>query len=148
MPRLATPALTVDIVVELRDRPGSPIVLIQRKHPPYGWAFPGGFVDLGESVEHAAVREACEETSLQVTLTALLGCYSDPSRDPRGHTASLVYVAQASGMPQAQDDAADIRIFNPEEIPPALAFDHARILRDYLVYRREGRLPAPRPPVP
>ena len=87
MPTPKTPSLTTDIIIELRDRADVPIVLIRRKHPPHGWALPGGFVDVGESLEHAAVREAEEETALRVTLKVLLGCYSDPSRDPRGHTA-------------------------------------------------------------
>ena len=143
MPTPKTPALTVDIIIELIDRPGMPIVLIERKNPPFGWALPGGFVDRGESVEHAAVREAREETALDVTLKVLLGCYSDPSRDLRLHTASVVYIAQASGLPKAQDDAAAVGVFNPETLPAELAFDHARILRDYLSYRREGKLPVP-----
>jgi 8-oxo-dGTP diphosphatase len=96
----------VDIVIELLDRPGRPIALIRRKNPPHGWALPGGFVDVGERVEAAAIREAWEETRLDVTLTTLLGCYSDPRRDARGHTASLVYVAEACGRPEACDDAA------------------------------------------
>ena len=87
MPAPATPALTTDIIIELTDRPGRPIVLIERRYPPHGWALPGGFVDVGEAVEHAAVREALEETALGVRLTALLGVYSDPARDPRRHTA-------------------------------------------------------------
>jgi 8-oxo-dGTP diphosphatase len=138
-----TPALTVDIIIELKDRPGHPVVLIERKNPPHGWALPGGFVDVGESVEHAAVREAEEETALAVTLKTLLGCYSDPARDPRNHTASVVYVAEASGIPRAQDDAAGVGVFTPDAWPSSLAFDHARILHDYLVYRQEGKLPTP-----
>lgn len=143
MPAPKTPSLTTDIIIELSDRPDVPIVLIRRKHPPHGWALPGGFVDVGESLEHAAVREAEEETALRVTLKVLLGCYSDPSRDPRGHTASAVYIAEAVGEPQAQDDAAGVAVFSPEALPSPLAFDHARILRDYLVWRRQGRLPTP-----
>lgn len=142
MPAPATPALTVDIIIELTDRPGRPIVLIERRHAPHGWAIPGGFVDVGERVEHAAVREAQEETSLDVRLVALLGVYSDPARDPRSHTASVVYVAEAQGAPQAQDDAKAVGVFNPAEIPSTLAFDHARILRDYRRYRETGEFPA------
>ena len=93
MPRPETPLLTVDIIIEMNDRDERPIVLIERKHPPHGWAIPGGFVDVGESVEDAARREALEETGLAVRLETLLGCYSNPARDPRGHTASVVYIA-------------------------------------------------------
>ena len=143
MPAPKTPSLTTDIIIELRDRPDVPIVLIRRKYPPHGWALPGGFVDVGESLEHAAVREAEEETALRVTLKVLLGCYSDPSRDPRGHTASAVYVAEAVGEPRAQDDAAGVAVFSPEALPSPLAYDHVRILRDYLIWRRQGRLPTP-----
>jgi 8-oxo-dGTP diphosphatase len=146
MPAPKTPALTVDIIIELKDRPDVPIVLIRRKNPPHGWALPGGFVDVGEAVEHAAVREAEEETALRVTLKMLLGCYSDPARDPRGHTASVVYVAEAEGEPRAQDDAAGVAIFSPEALPDPLVFDHARILRDYLAWRQRGVVPSPENP--
>ena len=146
MPAPKTPALTTDIIIELRDRPDVPIVLIRRKNPPHGWALPGGFVDVGESAEQAAVREAEEETALQVRLKVLLGCYSDPARDPRGHTASVVYVAEAEGEPRAQDDAAGVAVFNPEALPSSFAFDHARILRDYLIWREQGSLPRPEIP--
>ena len=143
MQRPITPLLTVDIIIELTDRPHRPIVLIQRKYPPPGWALPGGFVDMGESLEQAAVREAREETSLHVHLTALLGCYSDPSRDTRGHTASVVYMAAAEGIPRAQDDAAALEVFSPQDLPPHLAFDHGQILRDYLQFRLHGKYPLP-----
>lgn len=143
MQRPVTPLLTVDIIIELTDCPERPIVLIQRKHPPLGWALPGGFVDVGESVEQAALREAVEETALRVRLLALLGCYSDPRRDPRGHTASVVYVAAAEGQPRAQDDAASLDVFSPRALPRPLAFDHGRILRDYLRYREQGTCPLP-----
>jgi 8-oxo-dGTP diphosphatase len=139
MPRPVTPAIAVDIIIELTDRPGRPIVLIERRYEPFGWALPGGFVDVGERLEDAAVREAREETSLEVKLLTLLGCYSDPARDPRGHTVSPVYVAEASGEPRAMDDARNLDIFAPEQLPP-LAFDHELILGDYREYRATGRL--------
>lgn len=140
-PPPVTPPLTVDVVIELVDCPERPIVLIRRRNPPPGWALPGGFVDVGETVEQAAVREAREETGLAVRLSALLGVYSDPARDPRGHTVSVVYVAQARGEPLGQDDAAEARPFTLEQLPKELAFDHARILADYAVWRRTGRPP-------
>lgn len=140
----ATPALTTDIVIELIDRPDRPIVLIERRFPPHGWALPGGFVDVGEPVERAAVREALEETALVVTLQALLGVYSDPARDPRRHTASAVYIAHAQGVPRAQDDAKNVAVFSLDSLPSVLCFDHARILADYRDYRETGRVPAPR----
>ncbi len=125
-----TPLLTVDVIIELVDRPGRPIVLIERRNPPPGWALPGGFVDVGETVEQAAVREAREETGLDVQLTGLLGCYSDPGRDPRGHTVSIVFTAVAQASPSAGDDAQAVGVFNISNLPP-LAFDHAEILRDF-----------------
>lgn len=146
MPLPVTPALTADIIIELADRPNRPIVLIERQNPPYGWAIPGGFVDIGEAVEAAARREAREETALEVRLLALLGVYSDPRRDARGHTASVVYVAEARGAPRAQDDARNLAVFSPDRLPETLAFDHARILADYRVYRASGKFPSPDAP--
>ena len=107
------------------------IVLIKRKNPPFGWALPGGFVDYGESLESAAKREAEEETSLKVELLYQLGAYSDPSRDPRHHTISVVFVGRATGMPKAADDAIDVGIFDRHSLPILMAFDHKEILRDY-----------------
>jgi 8-oxo-dGTP diphosphatase len=134
--RPATPALTVDVVIELVDRSTRPVVLIERRHPPHGCALPGGFVDIGETVEAAARREALEETGLDVELVSLLGVYSDPARDPRGHTVSVVYIGHARGEPCAGDDAGAVRIIDPQA-PPPLAFDHARILSDYLRWRSQ-----------
>lgn len=142
MPRPQTPALAADAIIELVDLPGRPIVLIERKNPPPGWAIPGGFVDIGESVPDAAVREAREETSMEVNLQCLLGVYSDPARDPRGHTVSMIYIGQAHGEPIAADDAASVGIFDPAAINVPLAFDHETILRDYLRFRNSGKLPA------
>jgi len=139
MPRPRTPELSVDLVIELTDRPGRPIVIIRRApgHPPSGHALPGGFVDIGETVEDAARREAREETGLAVKLEALLGVYSDPARDPRGHTVTIAWVATASGEPVAGDDAAGVIVTDPERAPNLL-FDHDRILADYIARRRVG----------
>lgn len=140
--RPVTPLIAADAIIELVDRPGRPIVLIQRKNPPYGWAIPGGFVDVGESLETAAVREAREEVCLAIELVTLLGCYSDPTRDARGHTVSAVYVAQAHGEPEAADDAAALGVFAIDALPQPLAFDHGAILAHYLHYRQTGERPA------
>jgi 8-oxo-dGTP diphosphatase len=140
MPRPETPALAADIIIELTDFPERPIVLIERAFPPYGWAIPGGFVDLGEMIEVAAIREAKEEISLDIKLIALLGLYSDPSRDNRGHTVTACYVAEASGMPIAADDAKNCKIFNISNLPELLAFDHAKVLADYLNFRKTGQV--------
>ncbi len=126
--RYRNPFPTVDIIIELKELG---IVLIKRKNPPPGWALPGGFVDYGESLESAAIREAKEETSLDVELKYQLGAYSDPERDPRHHTVTVVFVARASGDPEAADDAKDVCVFNSNSLPDNLAFDHGKILQDY-----------------
>lgn len=144
MPRPITPLIAVDTIIELTDHPGRSIVLIERRNPPYGWAIPGGFVDVGECVEHAAVREAREETSLAVELVTLLGLYSDPTRDPRSHTVSAVYVARAQGKPSADDDARAVGIFDLDALPQPLAFDHALILADYRYWYETGMVVAVR----
>lgn len=136
MSKPITPLLTVDIVIALHNQS---IVLIKRRNPPYGWALPGGFVDVGETLEQAAIREAREETGLTVTLEALLGCYSAPERDPRGHTVSAVYAASASGTPEAADDAIELALFLLDKLPETLAFDHRQILADYTCYRASGQ---------
>jgi len=135
------PAPTVDLIIELRHRPHRPIVLIERHNAPLGWALPGGFVDYGESVETAAMREAKEETDLKVTLVEQFAVYSAPDRDPRKHTLSVTFLATATTDPTAGDDAKAVKIFEPWAIPPNLCFDHDRILRDYLQYRYYGQRP-------
>lgn len=139
MPAPVTPRLAVDAIIALADRPGRPIVLIERRYPPPGYALPGGFVDVGETLEMAAVREAREETCLDIRLISLLGCYSNPARDARGHTVSAVYIAEAYGDPAAADDARAILICDPEDRRLTLAFDHRLILDDYLDYLRTGQ---------
>jgi 8-oxo-dGTP diphosphatase len=136
--RPETPLLAVDIIIEPEQTPGR-ILLIERLNPPYGHALPGGFVDIGETLEQAAVREALEETSMAVTLKVLLGCYSDPERDPRGHTVSAVYIATGRGEPEARDDARTVQLIDPQHPPQPLAFDHALILQDYLHYLETGQ---------
>ena len=132
--RHRNPVPTVDIIIECQDQG---LVLIERANPPPGWALPGGFVDYGESLEAAAIREAREETGLTVTLLGQLHTYSDPRRDPRQHTITTVYVAQGFGVPQAASDARRLAIFAPEQLPPVLAFDHGVILAEYLKNRRK-----------
>jgi ADP-ribose pyrophosphatase YjhB (NUDIX family) len=122
------PLPTVDIIIETRD---GGVVLVKRKNPPAGWALPGGFVDYGESLEAAAVREAKEETSLDVELVRQFGAYSDPARDLRRHTITVVFIGRAMGKPLAGDDASEVGVFSRENLPEDLAFDHGRILRDY-----------------
>lgn len=125
------PIPTVDIIIEIRGG----IVLIKRKNPPFGWALPGGFVDYGESLEESAIREAKEETSLDIKLIRQFHTYSDPKRDERFHTISTVYIAKAEGDPRAADDAKEIGIFTKDNLPSPLAFDHERILDDYFKKR-------------
>jgi 8-oxo-dGTP diphosphatase len=139
MAEYRNPKPTVDVIIELPD---DRIVLIERQNPPHGWALPGGFVDEGEPLWRAAVREAAEETGLEVTLTAQLHTYSAPDRDPRQHTISTVFVGRAEGTPRAGDDAAKVMTCTRGDWP-RLAFDHDQILADYQVYRKTGRRPAP-----
>jgi 8-oxo-dGTP diphosphatase len=137
------PKPTVDLVIELADAPGQ-IVFIVRKNAPRGLALPGGFVDEGEWVADAAVREAKEETGLDVELVELFHVYSDPARDSRQHTVSIVFVARASGRPVGGDDAADCIVCAPDAVPQPLVFDHATIVADYLAYKQHGVRPPPR----
>jgi len=125
------PVPTVDIIIEV----GTKIVLIKRKNPPYGWALPGGFVDYGESYETAAAREAEEETGIIVQNLTQFRTYSDPDRDPRQHTASTIFIAQADTEPVAGDDAAEAELFTEENLPD-LAFDHGKIVADYFAAKR------------
>lgn len=135
------PAPTVDIIIELIDRPGRPIVLIERKNEPFGWAIPGGFVDYGESIETAAIREAKEEVSLKVELVEQFYVYSDPTRDPRQHTLAIAFIATAKGNPVAADDAKTLGIFNQWDMPQNLCFDHDQIMQDYWNYRNYNLKP-------
>lgn len=127
------PSLTVDIIIRMGDP--EHVVLVKRNNPPHGWALPGGFVDAGETVEHAAVREALEETQLQVTLDRQFHVYSDPLRDPRQHTVSVVFLGTAEGTPVGADDAAEAATFARQSLPSPLVFDHGRILEDYFTQR-------------
>jgi len=133
------PVPTADILIEVKGTNG--IVLVKRKNPPYGWAIPGGYVDYGEALEQTAVREAKEETGLEVTLMTQFHTYSDPNRDPRHHTITTVFIASAHGEPHGGDDAAEARVFTEDSLPSPLAFDHAQILRDYFEWKRSGKLP-------
>jgi len=130
------PFPTVDIIIECETPERKKgVVLIFRKKEPRMWAIPGGFVDYGESLEDAAVREAFEETSLKVDLIRQFHSYSDPKRDSRQHNISVVFIAKAKGIPQAADDAEKAGIFTADNLPDELAFDHAAILDDYFKKR-------------
>jgi ADP-ribose pyrophosphatase YjhB (NUDIX family) len=122
------PIPTVDIIIEIESKG---IILIKRKNPPYGWAIPGGFVDYGESLEEAVLREAKEETNLDVERLRQFHTYSDPQRDPRHHSISTVYVGKGKGKPRAKDDAIEIGIFTESSLPREIAFDHRAVLSDY-----------------
>lgn len=127
-----TPLLCTDLIIEVG---AGLVVLVERKNDPQGWALPGGFVDVGETVEEAALREAWEETGLQVELVRQFHVYSDPKRDTRGHTASVVWVGRARGKPKAGSDAAGIGLYHSMNLPENIAFDHREILRDYFQER-------------
>ena len=133
------PRPTVDVIIQVDDC----IVLIRRRNPPLGWALPGGFVDEGEKVENAAIREAKEETEMDVVLDELLYVYSDPARDRRFHTLSIVFTAHAQGVPVGADDAAEAKLFSLNDLPNDLAFDHGQILSDYVHFIRTGQRPTP-----
>jgi len=127
------PLITVDIIIETGD---AGIILIKRKNAPIGWALPGGFVDYGESLEDAATREALEETSLNIEILSQFHTYSDPSRDPRHHTITTVYIAKASGIPKAADDATETGVFCPNNLPHNIVFDHRQIIEDYYGWKK------------
>jgi 8-oxo-dGTP diphosphatase len=133
------PSPTADVIIAVGER----VVLVERRYEPKGWALPGGFIELGETAAAAALREAEEETGLVPTLTELFHVYSDPGRDPRRHTLSVVYLGIATGEPRGGDDAEHAALFAESALPSPLAFDHARILDDYFTYRRTGRRPVP-----
>lgn len=126
------PKLTIDIIINLESK----IILIKRKNPPYGWALPGGFVDYGETVENAAIREAKEETSLDLKNLKQFQVYSEPTRDPRGHNISVVFTAEGTGEPKAADDAKEIGLFDQNNLPKEIAFDHKKIITDYFKNNR------------
>ncbi len=134
------PLPTVDIIIELA---GGAIVLIERKNPPHGWALPGGFVDYGESLEAAAVREAKEETCLDVVLLDQFYTYSNPRRDARHHTISTVFIAKADGVPTGADDANTAAAFRENGVPAPMVFDHGQIVADYFDFKRTGQRPPP-----
>jgi 8-oxo-dGTP diphosphatase len=137
MAPIKTPLLTVDIIIRYQEG----IVLIERKNPPYGWALPGGFVEVGESLEDAAIREAKEETSLDIHLIEQFHAYSDPRRDPRFHTASVIFLADGHGIMGGKDDAKRADIFSEGFLPSAIAFDHSKIITDYFNYKKSGIRP-------
>lgn len=137
------PTPTVDVLIELDGRPGT-LVLIRRGNEPVGWALPGGFVDEGEWLADAAVREAKEETGLDVSLTELFHCYSDPARDRRQHTVSTVFCGTARGEPAGADDAAEAMVAGEDSLPSPIVFDHATVIADYFAWRRTGQRPPPR----
>ena len=140
------PKPTVDLLIyRTLQNTTMEIVLIKRKNPPVGWALPGGFVDEGESVEHAAKREALEETGMNVTLKELLYVYSKPTRDIRQHNISVVFTAESidDRTPKGMDDASDAQWFSLEHLPAPLVFDHEQIINDFITLNNTGLRPNP-----
>jgi 8-oxo-dGTP diphosphatase len=134
---IKTPLLTVDIIIRYQKS----IVLIERKNPPYGWALPGGFVEVGESLEDAAIREAKEETSLDIRLIEQFHAYSDPRRDPRFHAVTVVFLADGNGIVRGRDDAKRADVFLEAAMPSDMAFDHKEIITNYFNYIKSGKRP-------
>jgi 8-oxo-dGTP diphosphatase len=139
MARPTTPLIAVDVIISYEGG----IVLIERRNEPFGWAIPGGFVDVNEGLETAAVREALEETSLQVELEELLYVYGKPGRDKRGHTVTVLYTGRGTGILKAADDAKSAGVFREDNLPSNLAFDHKEIIEDYFVFKNTGIRPRP-----
>lgn len=139
MTEYRNPLPTVDIIIEIDNQ----IVMVRRANPPYGLALPGGFVEEGELLEQSAIREAREETGLDVDLYSLFYAYSHPHRDERKHTISVVYLARSSGFPIAGSDAKEAILVDPTSIKETIAFDHGRIIEDYVNYKLNGRFPSP-----
>ena len=139
MMRPVTPLITVDAIIELPDEK---LVLVKRRYPPSGWAIPGGFVDPGESLADAVRREAREETSLDIEVVSIFHVYSKPWRDPRGDTVSVVYYCTADGCPVGGDDAAEAVAFAPDDLPDAIAFDHRKIIQQFLQWKKTGITPS------
>lgn len=137
------PTPTVDVLIELEGRPGE-LVFIERAHDPVGLALPGGFVDEGEWIADAAIREVKEETGLDCEIVELFHVYSDPSRDKRKHTVSTVFIGRAKGTPVGSDDAARAIVCKPDALPQPLVFDHPTIVADYVAYKQRGVRPPPR----
>lgn len=138
------PTPTADILIEIAGAKPGTLVFIERKNDPKGFALPGGFVDEGEFIADAAVREAKEETGLDIELVELFHVYSDPARDKRKHTVSTVFIARAQGTPTGGDDAARCIVCAPDELPAPLVFDHGLMVSDYLEYKRSGKRPPPK----
>ncbi|MGB9599043.1 MAG: NUDIX domain-containing protein [Myxococcota bacterium] len=137
MSQYKNPYPAVDIIIEYQGG----IILIKRKNPPYGWAIPGGFVDYGESLPSAALREAREETSLDVELIEQFYTYSKPDRDPRFHTVSTVFIAKGTGDLKGADDAVEAKVFYEQNLPEDIVFDHREILSDYFIFKKSGKRP-------
>lgn len=129
------PIPTVDIIIEYNDG----IVLIERKNYPFGWAIPGGFVEYGESCEETAIREAKEETGLELEDLRQFKTYSKPGRDPRFHTITTVFTAKGKGYLKSGDDAKNASVFNEKNLPENIAFDHRDVLMEYFYFKNKLR---------